>query len=65
MLVEAARHWSVYKQIFSDHWEEFQRAHPRYQTAYYDGLVAKMLGCGDPDGSSPLCFRIFAFKSTG
>jgi hypothetical protein len=21
----------------------------RYQTAYYDGLVAKMLACGNPD----------------
>lgn len=49
MLVEPAGHWSVYKQIFFDHWESFQRAHPRYQTAYYDGLVAKMLGCGDPE----------------
>ena len=49
MLVEPAGPWSVYKQIFFDHWEPFQRAHPRYQTAYYDGLVAKMLGCGDPE----------------
>ena len=49
MLVEPAGHWSVYKPIFFDHWESFQRAHPRSQTAYYDGLVAKMLGCGDPE----------------
>jgi hypothetical protein len=42
-------HWSVFKQIFFDHWEPFQHAHPRYQTAYYDGLVAKMLGCGNPE----------------
>src|SRR4029434_4790520 len=49
MLVERSDLWSVYKQIFFDHWESFQRAHPRYQTAYYDGLVAKMLGCGDPE----------------
>jgi len=41
--------WSVFKQIFADHWEPFQRAHPRYQTAYYDGLVAKMLACGNPE----------------
>ena len=34
--------------IFADHWDAFQRAHPRYQTAYYDGLVAKMLACGNP-----------------
>jgi len=41
--------WSVFKQIFADHWEPFQRAHPRYQTAYYDELVAKMLACGNPE----------------
>ena len=23
-------------------------AHPRYQTSYYNGLVAKMLACGNP-----------------
>ena len=40
--------WSVFQQIFADHWDAFQRAHPRYQTAYYDGLVAKMLACGNP-----------------
>jgi hypothetical protein len=36
-------HWSVFKQIFADHWEPFQRAYPQYQIAYYEGLVAKML----------------------
>jgi Transposase zinc-binding domain len=49
MLAQAFGDWSVFKQIFADHWEAFQHAHPRYQTAYYDGLVAKMLGCGNPD----------------
>ena len=49
MLVDPAGHWSIYTQIFFDHWESFQRAHPRYQTASYDGLVAKMLGCGAPE----------------
>jgi len=49
MLTAPSRDWNVFKQIFADHWEPFQRAHPRYQTAYYDGLVAKMLGCGNPD----------------
>ncbi len=48
MLAAPARDWSVFKQIFTDHWEAFQHAHPRYQTAYYDGLVAKMLACGNP-----------------
>src|SRR3989442_13980450 len=49
MLVQPFGDWSVFKQIFSDRWELFQRAHPRYQTSYYDGLVAKMLGCGNPE----------------
>ena len=40
--------WSVFKQIFADHWDGFKRAYPRYDRRYYDGLVAKMLGCGDP-----------------
>ena len=41
--------WSVFQPICADHWDAFQRAHPRYQTAYYDGLVAKMLACGQPE----------------
>ena len=49
MLVQPFEDWSVFKQIFSDRWELFKRAHPRYQTSYYDGLVAKMLGCGNPE----------------
>ena len=27
----------------------FTHAHPRYQTPYYDDLVAKMLACGNPE----------------
>src|SRR5688572_12919846 len=49
MLATAPRAWNVFKQIFADHWDEFTQAHPRYQTSYYDGLVAKMLGCGNPE----------------
>jgi len=49
MLAAPARDWSVFQQIFADHWEAFQQAHPRYQTAYYDSLVAKMLACGNPE----------------
>ena len=40
---------AVFQQIFADHWDAFQCAHPRYQTSYYDGLVAKMLACGNPE----------------
>lgn len=49
MLTAPSRDWSIFQQIFADHWEAFQQAHPRYQTAYYDGLVAKMLACGNPE----------------
>jgi len=49
MLTAPSRAWSVFQQIFADHWEPFQHAHPRYQTPYYDGLVAKMLACGQPE----------------
>ena len=61
--------WSVFKQIFADHWDTFQRAHPRYQTSYYDGLVAKMLACGNPEkmgvrrDSSPHIATQVAWKS--
>jgi hypothetical protein len=47
MLAQPARAWSVCKQIFADPWDPFRRAHPRYQTSYYDELVAKMLACGN------------------
>ena len=49
MLAAPSRDWNVFQQIFADHWEPFQCAHPRYQTRYYDGLVAKMLACGTPE----------------
>jgi hypothetical protein len=41
--------WSIFKQIFADHWDGFKRLYPRYDKRYYDGLVDKMLGCGNPD----------------
>jgi Putative transposase/Transposase zinc-binding domain len=49
MLVAPARDWNVFQQIFAEHWDGFKHANPRYQTSYYDGLVAKMLRCGDPN----------------
>ena len=49
MLAAPSRDWNVFKQIFAEHWDGFTHAHPRYQTAYYDDLVAKMLGCGNPE----------------
>ena len=49
MMAQASWDWSVFKQIFADHWDEFKHAHSRYQTSYYDALVAKMLACGNPE----------------
>jgi hypothetical protein len=57
MLTTPSRDWSVFQQIFADHWEAFQHAHPRYQTPYYDGLVAKMLACGQPDKMGYVAYR--------
>ena len=49
--------WSVFKRIFADHWDPFQRAHPRYQTPYYDNLVAKMLACGHAEKMGYVAYR--------
>src|SRR2546426_23185 len=49
MMPQPSGDWSVFQQIFAERWDAFQRAHPRYQTSYYDGLVAKTLGCGNRD----------------
>jgi Transposase zinc-binding domain len=49
MLVQPSGDWSVFQRIFADHWDTFAHAHPRYQTPYYEGLVAKMLACGNPE----------------
>jgi predicted SnoaL-like aldol condensation-catalyzing enzyme len=57
MIAAPSRDWSVFKQILAEHWDAFQHAHPRYQTAYYDGLVAKMLGCGNPDKMGYMAYR--------
>jgi hypothetical protein len=45
MMAQVSRDWSVFKQLFADHWDEFKLT----QTSYDDTLVAKMLGCGNPD----------------
>jgi hypothetical protein len=57
MLAAPSRDWNVFKQIFTDHWDTFQRAHPRYQTPYYDSLIAKMLVCGNPDKMGYIEYR--------
>ena len=49
MLAQPSGDWSVFQQIFAEHWDAFAHAHPRYQTPYYEGLVARMLACGNPE----------------
>ena len=48
MKLETTPGWSVFKQIFHDHWKRFQRHHSHYDRAYYDEVVEKMLACGNP-----------------
>lgn len=57
MIAAPSRDWNVFKQIFAEHWDAFQHAHPRYQTSYYDSLVAKMLTCGNPEKMGYLEYR--------
>jgi hypothetical protein len=57
MTAHPSRDGNVFKQIFAAHWSAFQHAHPRYQTSYYDGLVAKMLDCGNPEQMGYLEYR--------
>jgi hypothetical protein len=57
MMAEPSRDWNVFQQIFVEHWEGFTRAHPRSQTSYYDGLVAKMLACGNPEQMGYVAYR--------
>lgn len=40
----------TFKRIFRDHWEEFSQENPQYAGSYYDGVIGKMLGCGDAAG---------------
>src|SRR5215468_2565887 len=57
MMTHPSGDWSVFQQIFADHWATFAHAHPRYQTPYYEGLVAKMLACGTPEKMGYIEYR--------
>ena len=57
MTAETPPAWNVFKQIFAEHWDGFKRVYPRYDRRYYDGLVDKMLGCGDPDQMGYIEYR--------
>src|SRR5687768_11210235 len=49
--------WNIFKQIFHDHWDELKQFNPRYDHAYYDELVNKMLACGNPEQIGYLDYR--------
>jgi hypothetical protein len=57
MLAETREAPNVFKQIFVEHWEGFKHVYPRYNTRYYDDLVDKMLGCGNPEKMGYLEYR--------
>jgi len=57
MLAAPSQDWNVFQQIFVEHWDGFKRVYPRYNTSYYDGLVDKMLACGDPERMGYLEYR--------
>ena len=57
MLAAPSQDWNVFKQIFAEHWDGFKRVYPRYNKPYYDGLVDKMLGCGNPDKTGYIEYR--------
>jgi hypothetical protein len=54
----------TFKQIFSEHWDGFKKCHPRYADKYYDEIINKMLGCGDPANgySSYICEQCIEWK---
>jgi hypothetical protein len=57
MIIEPARDWNVFKQVFVDHWQGFKQVRPRYATPYYESLVEKMLDCGNPDKMGYIEYR--------
>lgn len=57
MIAAPSQDWHIFKQIFVEHWDAFTRVYPRYPTCYYDGLVDKMLRCGNPDKIGSIEYR--------
>ena len=49
MLAAPAQDWNVFQQIFVEPWDGCKHGYPRYNQPYYDGLVDKRLGCGNPE----------------
>jgi hypothetical protein len=40
---------NLFLQIIEDNWERFKKKHSSYATQYYDEVIEKVLGCGDPE----------------
>jgi hypothetical protein len=57
MTAEPLQGWNVFKQIFAEHWGGLKRVYPRYDQRYYDGLVDKRLGGGNPDTMGSIAYR--------
>ena len=57
MMTQSSGDWRVCQQIVAEPWDEFQRAHPRYQPSYSNGLVAKRLACGNPAKLGDVAYR--------
>jgi transposase-like zinc-binding protein len=57
MTAAATPDWNAFKQIFANHWDGFKRVYPRYDQRYYDGLVHKMLACGNPEKMGYIAYR--------
>jgi hypothetical protein len=57
MMAAPSQDRKVFKQIFVEHWEGFKHVYPRYDTRDYDGLVDKMLACGNPDQMGSIEYR--------
>ena len=51
--------WNQFKQIFFDHWEGFKEVYSQYKKKYYDKIVKKMLGCGNPEEMGYIEYRCF------
>jgi Putative transposase/Transposase zinc-binding domain len=57
MMAESSQDWNVFKQIFAEHWPGFKQFRPRYDTPYYDDLVDKMRGGGNPEKRGYIEYR--------
>jgi putative transposase/transposase-like zinc-binding protein len=57
MTAAAPPAWNIFTQIFAEPWDGFTRVYPRYNNPYYDGLVDKLLGCGNPGEIGSIEYR--------